>query len=102
MLMQLGISLRRRLPILSLLTFLILGCSDSSGVGKTFPVTGKITFQEQPWVLETTVIVFKPDRSKGNQTPFEPVGTVNDQGAYTMSTKGKNGAPSGWYKVLVT
>ena len=45
---------------------------------------------------------FKPDRSKGNQTPFEPVGVVDEQGIYTVTTKGKDGAPPGWYKVLVS
>jgi hypothetical protein len=27
---------------------------------------------------------------------------VNDQGNYTLLTRGKRGAPPGWYKVLVT
>ena len=85
-----------------LIPFLELGCGDSSGVGQTFPVSGKITFKNEPWNAETTVILFKPDRSKGNQSPYEPVGTVDEHGVYTMTTKGKKGAPPGWYKVLVT
>jgi hypothetical protein len=81
---------------------LAFGCGDSSGVGKTYPVKGKITFKDQPWVMDTTVILFKPDRSKSNQSPFVPVGSVDEQGEYTITTKGKEGAPPGWYKVLVT
>jgi hypothetical protein len=95
-----------RLPLkllsLVLAPFLFLGCGDSSGVGKTVPVSGKITFKNEPWTVETTTILFKPDRSKGNQSAFDPVGMVNDKGAYTITTKGKEGAPLGWYKVIVT
>ncbi len=97
-----GLSMRRKLATFPLLTCFILGCGDSSGVGKTFPVSGRITFKDQPWVAETTMVLFKPDRSKGNQTPFEPVGVVDEQGIYAVTTKGKDGAPPGWYKVLVT
>src|SRR5262249_38077153 len=44
----------------------------------------------------------KPDAAKGNSAPFEPAGTVNKQGKYTLSTNGRKGAPPGWYKVTVT
>ena len=95
--------LRRQCPS-AVFLFLVLtfGCADSSGVGRTFPVTGTILFKGEPWTAESTVILLKPDRAKGNQTSFEPVGNVNEQGAYTVTTKGKEGAPPGWYKVLVT
>jgi hypothetical protein len=102
MLEHFGVTMRRKMAIFPLLTFFLLGCGDSSGVGKTFPVSGRITFKDQPWVAETTMIVLKPDRSKGNKTPFEPLGVVDEQGIYTVTTKGKDGAPPGWYKVLVT
>jgi hypothetical protein len=85
-----------------LFPFLAFGCGDSSGVGKTYPVKGNITFKDQPWVTNTTIILFKPDRAKGNQSPFVPAGSVDEQGAYTITTKGKEGAPPGWYKVQVT
>jgi hypothetical protein len=94
--------LRPRVPVLLLLLVLALGCGDSSGVGKTYPVLGKITFKNEPWTAESTMILLKPDRSKGNQSPHESVGTVDEQGGYTITTKGKEGAPPGWYKVLVT
>jgi hypothetical protein len=81
---------------------LATGCSDASGVGPTFPVVGKMTFNNTPWTAKNTVILCKPDGAKGNKSPFEPSGTVDAEGNYTLTTKGKNGAPPGWYKVVVT
>jgi hypothetical protein len=78
------------------------GCGDDSGVGKTYPVTGKITINETPLTATSTVVLFKPDAAKGNTSTFEPTGTVDEEGVYTLLTKGKKGAPPGWYKVVVT
>jgi predicted small secreted protein len=78
------------------------GCSDASGVGRTVPVTGKVILQDAPLTAKTTIVLFKPDASRGNTSPFEPTGTVDADGNYTLATKGKNGAPPGWYKVIVT
>jgi hypothetical protein len=85
-----------------LLSIAALGCGHASGVGRTFPVTGKITFNDEPWTAKTTDVWFKPDASKGNTSPFDPVGTVDADGNYKLTTKGKNGAPPGWYQVVVT
>jgi hypothetical protein len=85
-----------------LLAIPTLGCGDDSGVGRTVPVSGKVILQDAPWTAKTTIVLFKPDASKGNTSPFEPTGTVDAEGAYTLTTKGKNGAPPGWYKVIVT
>jgi hypothetical protein len=78
------------------------GCSDDSGVGKTFPVAGRITINQEPLTAKSTVVLFKPDASKGNTSIFEPIGTVDENGDYMVLTKGKKGAPPGWYKVVVT
>jgi hypothetical protein len=78
------------------------GCSDGSGVGRTVPVAGKITLANEPLTAKNTIVLFKPDTSKGNTSPFEPAGTVDEAGNYTVQTKGKQGAPPGWYKVVVT
>lgn len=78
------------------------GCSDKSGVGPTFPVTGKVTINNVPLAATSTVVLFRPDASKGNTSPFEPAGTVDADGNYTLTTKGKKGAPPGWYRVVVT
>jgi hypothetical protein len=89
-------------PAALLFVFLASGCGDASGVGKTLPVTGKVTLDDAPLTAASTIILFKPDDAKGNTSPFEPTGTVDDQGNYTLSTRGKKGAPPGWYKVIVT
>lgn len=92
-----------RLLLLALLAgVLTLGCGDDSGVGPTFPVAGKVTLQDAPFTAKNTIIMFKPDVSRGNSSPFTPTGTVDVDGNYTLKTKRKNGAPPGWYKVVVT
>jgi hypothetical protein len=85
-----------------LLLALAAGCGDASGVGTTYPVTGKITVDDRPLTATSTVVLFKPDAARGNTSAFEPTGTVDEQGTYTLLTKGKGGAPPGWYKVVVT
>ena len=85
-----------------LLGALAAGCGDASGVGPTFRVTGKVTFNDAPLTAKNTVIVFKPDAARGNTSPFESAGTVDADGNYSLTTRGKNGAPPGWYKVVVT
>ena len=80
---------------------LLAAACDRSGVGRTYAVRGKITLDNQPLVAETTIVLFKPDASKGNASRFEPIGTVDEAGNYTLSTNGKNGAPPGWYRVTV-
>jgi hypothetical protein len=95
----------RRLRVVLFTWFAVLaasGCSDTSGVGPTHPVTGKVTINDVPLTATSTVVLFKPDATKGNTSPFEPAGTVDAEGNYTLTTKGKKGAPPGWYKVVVT
>jgi hypothetical protein len=81
---------------------LATGCGDDSGVGKTYPVTGRITINKETLTAKSTVILFKPNAALGNTSPFEPVGTVDDDGNYALKTNGKKGAPGGWYTVVVT
>jgi hypothetical protein len=85
-----------------LLLLLPAGCGDSSGVGKTVPVSGRVTLDDKPFSAKSTVILFQPDAARGNTSPFEPVGSVDKQGNYSLVTRGKKGAPPGWYKVVVT
>jgi hypothetical protein len=65
-------------------------------------VQGKITFDGQPLTEKSTVILLKPDATKGNQSIFEPTGSVDAEGNFAVVTKDKHGAPPGWYKVIVT
>jgi hypothetical protein len=85
-----------------LLVILAAGCTDTSGVGKTYPVSGKVTLDDKPLTGAMTLLLFKPDTAKGNTSLFEPSGQADDQGNYTLVTRGKSGAPPGWYKVIVT
>jgi hypothetical protein len=80
----------------------LLACGCGGPGVTTYPVRGSITLDGAPLKAKTTVILFKPDAAKGNTTPFEPTGTLNAAGQYTVSTLGKKGAPPGWYKVVVT
>jgi len=93
-------------PLLSaaavLVALLASGCGDDSGVGTVYPVHGKIFLNNEPFKASTTVIVFKPNASRGNKTAFDPAGKVDEDGNYTLLTKGRSGAPPGWYKVVVT
>ena len=95
----------RRLPalLLGLLPAAFAsGCGDASGVGRTFPVAGKVTFNNTPWTAKNTVILCTPDAARGNTGRFEPTGSVDADGNFTLTTKGKRGAPPGWYKVVVS
>jgi hypothetical protein len=87
--------------VASLLLLPLAGCGADPGVGPVFPVTGKITINDQPLKAATAIVVFKPDTSKKNTSPIEPSGTVDDQGVYSLVTKGRQGASLGWYKVVV-
>lgn len=92
----------RTLVLFALLSMLAAsGCGDSSGVGRTFPVVGKVTLNEVPLKAKNAIVLFKPDAERGNSSPFEPSSTVEEDGTYTLTTKGKKGAPPGWYKVIV-
>jgi hypothetical protein len=82
--------------------FVLAACGCDSAAVKTLPVTGKVIFDDRPLTAASTIILFKPDAGRGNTSPFEPTGTVDGAGNYKVFTKGKAGAPPGWYKVLVT
>jgi hypothetical protein len=93
-------SLRRAARVTAALALLTIGC-DSSGVGRTVPVAGKVTVNSEPLTVETAFVLFRPDRARGNSSPFEPGGSIDELGNYTLYTKGKEGAPPGWYLVEV-
>jgi hypothetical protein len=80
----------------------VFGCGHDAGVGKACRVSGRITVGERPVTAMSTVVIFKPDAGRGNKSPFEPTGTVDRHGNYALSTKRQEGAPPGWYRVIVT
>ena len=95
----------RAAPLLRalVLPFLLLaaGCGDG-GVGKIYRVEGKVTFNGDPLISKSGVVLFEPDTAKGNTTPFKPAASIDSSGNYTLYTKTRRGAPPGWYKVIVT
>jgi hypothetical protein len=78
------------------------GCGDRSGVGATWPVSGKVTLDGRPLTANTTVILFMPDAARGNGSQYVPSASVDQEGNYTLATKEKRGAPAGCYRVVVT
>jgi len=87
-------------PAVAFVLLFVTGCGDS---GPTLhSVTGKITFDGQPVVRQTTTVVLKPIAPAPDQTGLEPVGKVDFEGNYTVFTGGRKGAPPGRYKVVVT
>src|SRR5579871_4133859 len=67
-------------------------------LGTVVQVSGKVTVEEEP--LEEGTITFIPDPAKGNTSVFFATGVV-ENGAYRVSTEGKDGVPPGWYRVIV-
>jgi hypothetical protein len=83
-----------------LVVLLATGCGN--GVGTVYPVSGRITIDGVPLASKNSVVMFVPDRAKGNTTSYEPGATVDASGQYTLYTMTRKGAPPGWYKVVVT
>src|SRR5262245_38555371 len=80
-----GLGSSFRLGLL-LVVLLAVGCGDDSGVGKTYPVSGKVTLNGEPLIAKTATVLFKPDVAKGNTTTFEPAASVDSSGNYTVFT----------------
>jgi hypothetical protein len=89
-------------PLVGLLLALtVIGCGDD-GIGKTYPVSGKVLLNGKPIKVRSGYVVLKPDARKGNTTPFSPAGNIDADGNYVVYTKTRRGAPPGWYRVVVT
>jgi len=82
-----------------LIACLALGCGD--GIGTCYPVDGRVLLKGKPLQGMAGLVMFVPDRDKGNNTPVNPTGEIDTQGRYQLSTRGNPGAPAGWYKVVV-
>jgi len=79
----------------------LLGLSSCCGPNsKLIPVTGRVTVEGK--ALAAGSVRFVPDKSKGNTFGGEPIGEINAQGEYSLQTRGKPGAPPGWYKATVS
>ena len=85
----------RWLVALGVVVVTLSGCG---GVGTLYPVSGKVTVDGQP--LPDGQLSFVADAEKGNKTTVIPFAKIKD-GSYSLTTKGKPGAPAGWYKIMV-
>jgi major membrane immunogen (membrane-anchored lipoprotein) len=91
---------RRPAIVLSFATLgllLVVGCGDSTGLPKRYPVSGKVTYNGEP--VKSGTIVFEPsDISSGRFGN----GTIED-GYYKLSTSGEgpDGALPGDYKIII-
>ncbi len=84
-----------------LVGLLLTGCSgDDAGLGRLYPVRGTVTAAGTP--LTKGSVTFYPEASKPNAAAFLPAGTIDEQGKYSLTTRGKEGAPAGKYKVVVS
>lgn len=88
------------LPFLLLTLVWVSGCRDS--VGTLYPVRGKVLLSGKPIKPSRGYVMLKPDKTKGNETKFKPSGSITPDGTYEIYTKERQGAPPGWYKVVVT
>jgi hypothetical protein len=75
----------------------VLGCGDADGLGRRYPVHGRVMYRSQP--LEIGRITFYPIDTAG--TVRAATGTIQD-GYYTLSTiGGDDGAFPGSYRVAI-
>lgn len=87
--------------VATMLCVLLSGCGDD-GIGTIYPVEGRVLQNAEPIKVRSGFVVLKPDTARGNTTSFEPAGTIDADGRYTIYTKQRSGAPPGWYKVVLT
>jgi hypothetical protein len=74
------------------------GCSNKPA-NSLVPVSGKATVNGKP--LAIGHVSFRPDAAQGNGSLHHPNGSFDANGNYVLMTGGEEGAPPGWYKVLV-
>lgn len=79
----------------ALMSFLLAGC----GRTPLSPVHGKVTYKG--FALQSGVIVFTPDASRGERGSIA-VGKIGADGSYTVYTGETAGAGAGWYRVTVS
>jgi hypothetical protein len=77
--------------------FAVPGCGSSGP--KLAPVSGTVTLDGTP--LKSGTVNLVADESKGAKQVGTSSGAIGSDGSYRISTDGKDGAPLGWYKVVV-
>ena len=76
----------------------LLGCRGSSEP-PLVPVAGRVLVGDKP--VRAGMVQFRADSQRGNRSLEIPTGTLLPDGSFTLATRGKPGAPPGWYRVLV-
>lgn len=94
--------IRRVCVALAMPSLVVLSGCGGDDIGPLHPVQGRILRNQAPIKVKSGYVVLKPDVEKGNNTEFEPSGTIDSDGNYVLYTKQRLGAPPGWYKVVVT
>ena len=85
-----------RLGALALaLLVLGFGCRRSTVL---HAVAGKVTYRGA--ALTNGIVVFTPDATRGESGP-SAIGTIHEDGSYSLNTGDATGAGSGWYRVTV-
>ncbi len=81
---------------------MLAGCKDAGpSLGKLVPVQGKITLADGKPLVGGEV-TFVPIDKDSNAPSFTADGPIEEDGSYTLYTKGKPGAPPGKYRVVLT
>jgi len=75
----------------------IVGCGDDTGLGKRYPVYGKVTYNGKP--IEKGQITFAPTKTEGTT---RAANGVIENGNYTLTTAANgDGALPGDYQVTI-
>src|SRR5262249_3271110 len=74
------------------------GCRNYRSIGPGFPVPGQCTLGGKPLVGGT--VSFIPLEAEANRP--RPEGSVDARGRYSLKTAGREGAPAGKYRAIVT
>jgi hypothetical protein len=77
---------------------LLLLCAGCQRPGPLNPVNGKVFYKGT--LLTNGVVVFTPDGTRGESGPIA-LGTIREDGSYTLNTNDAAGAGAGWYRVSV-
>ncbi|WP_148072181.1 hypothetical protein [Bythopirellula goksoeyrii] len=78
---------------------MILGCSEVEIIIQHVPVRGKVQVDGQP--VPSGTVSFRPDAERGNQSMEQPAGMLQEDGRYKLFSANQEGAPPGWYRVLI-
>jgi hypothetical protein len=76
----------------------LIGCGADDGIGKRFPVSGKVTYKGQP--LKSGTVNFLPEDPN---TARPATGEIQEDGSYQLTTQTPgDGAMGGKYKVAIS